>query len=139
MRSKAGYPRITLSFRNMVPRCVSGAFVFVLAGLPLYGQSARAALPELSTLQRIEQEEFEPAVGKQILHAYEITRNKPDNPEAAGKLGMILQCYGKYELAEVCYRRKLIVIWPDGLKETFSVTNPDQLVQLVEGRGSPAR
>jgi hypothetical protein len=34
---------------------------------------------------------------------------------------------------------KLIVIWPDGLKETFSVTNPDQLVQLVEGRGSPAR
>src|SRR4026208_790254 len=64
-----------------------------------------AAAGQSLSIPQIEQEEFEPAVGKQMRQAYEEARRKPDDAEAAGRLGMILQCYGKYEPAEICYRR----------------------------------
>src|SRR5262245_3395813 len=62
-------------------------------------------LPDLLGLDDITQEQFEPAVGRQIRLAYAEASRDPHNAEAVGKLGMILQAYGKYQLAEICYRR----------------------------------
>jgi len=60
---------------------------------------------EPTLLQGIEYDKFEPAVAEQIRLAREETRHKPRDAEAFGKLGMIFQVYGKYELAETCYGR----------------------------------
>ncbi len=62
-------------------------------------------LPDLISAQQINLDELEPAVRDQISRAYEEARQKPEDGALAGKLGMILQVYGKYELAESCYLR----------------------------------
>lgn len=73
--------------------------------IPAGAQSADTALPDLISLQEIRGEEFEPAVGEQIRSAYEQALHNTRDAELVGRLGMILQCYGKYEPAEICYRR----------------------------------
>jgi tetratricopeptide (TPR) repeat protein len=90
----------------MIPGVAPQALaVLSLTWMLAYAESPGASIADLISIQRIQQEEFEPAVGEQIRHAYEQACKKPRDAEVAGKLGMIFQCYGKYELAEVCYRR----------------------------------
>jgi tetratricopeptide (TPR) repeat protein len=89
-----------------LPHLVLAAIVAIV--LPLIAMGAQppgAVLPDLISLQEIRQEEFEPAVGEQIRSAYEQALQNKRNAELVGRLGMILQCYGKYEPAEICYRR----------------------------------
>lgn len=62
-------------------------------------------LPDLIPFEQINLEKFEPAVGEQIRLAHHEARRDARNAEAVGKLGMIFQAYGKYELAEICYLR----------------------------------
>jgi Flp pilus assembly protein TadD len=62
-------------------------------------------LPDLLPADRINLEEFEPAVRDQISRAYEEARSKPQDGAAVGRLGMMFQVYGRYELAETCYIR----------------------------------
>jgi superkiller protein 3 len=62
-------------------------------------------LPDLVPVERINLEEFEPAVRDQLSRAYEEVRKRPQDGAVAGKLGMVLQVYGKYELAQSCYLR----------------------------------
>lgn len=91
---------------NLLPRLVPAAIVAVtLARIPAGAQPSGVVLPDLISLQEIRQEEFEPAVGEQIRFAYEQALHSSSDAEVVGHLGMILQCYGKYEPAEVCYRR----------------------------------
>ena len=61
--------------------------------------------PDLVPLEQVNLEEFEPAVREQISRAYEEVRERPRDGAAAGKLGMLFQVYGRYELAESCYLR----------------------------------
>lgn len=75
-----------------------------LGAIRLHAQS-RHESEDLVSLAQIEEEEFEPAVGEQIRAAYERAVQHPDDAEAVGGLGMIFQCYGKYEWAAICYRR----------------------------------
>jgi tetratricopeptide (TPR) repeat protein len=76
-----------------------------LVSIRAHAQSPDASLAELISPQLIQQEEFEPAVGEQIRAAYQQALHRPGDAEAVGRLGMIFQCYGKYTLAEICYRR----------------------------------
>ncbi|HKX00830.1 MAG TPA: tetratricopeptide repeat protein [Bryobacteraceae bacterium] len=76
----------------------------VIAAISIPAQT-RSSLEELITLADIQREEFEPAIGEQIRSAYEEAARRPDDAEATGRLGMIFQCYGKYEWAAICYRR----------------------------------
>jgi len=103
-----------VAWRFILVTCL--AFSFARA------ESTAALPPELALLRQMEHEEFEPAVGKQIRHAFDQLRNQPQSAEAAGKLGMILQCYGKYELAEACYRRALSLA-PDTLRWAYYLGN----------------
>jgi enediyne biosynthesis protein E4 len=34
---------------------------------------------------------------------------------------------------------KLDVIWPEGYKESFEATKPDQLIRIIEGKGKPGK
>src|SRR5206468_3348800 len=90
---------------------LSGA-VSVLA----YAQPVGATLPDLS------QEKFEPAVEEQIRRAYDEARGNPRDANTIGKLGMIFQVYGKYELAESCYRRALGLA-PSSFRWTYYLGN----------------
>ena len=88
------------------PHLVSAAVVvFMLSSSTAGAQASDPSLPDLISLQEIRQEEFEPVVGEQIRSAYDQALHHTSDAEAVGRLGMILQCYGKYEPAEVCYRR----------------------------------
>lgn len=90
----------------MIPGVVPKAFaVFSLTTILTHAESPGASIADLISIQRIQKEEFEPAVGEQIHHAYEQARKRPRDAEIVGKLGMTFQCYGKYEPAEICYRR----------------------------------
>jgi tetratricopeptide (TPR) repeat protein len=95
-----------------LPHLVLAAIVaFALSSIPGDAQPAAPALsqspslPDLISLQEIRQEEFEPAIGEQIRSAYDQALHNTRDAEVVGRLGMILQCYGKYEPAEICYRR----------------------------------
>jgi tetratricopeptide (TPR) repeat protein len=80
--------------------------VFSFASIVGLAQPAdRFVPPDWLPLQQLEREDFEPAVGEQIRLAYKKTIENPQDPELVGGLGMILQCYHKYELAGICYRR----------------------------------
>jgi tetratricopeptide (TPR) repeat protein len=80
----------------------------VLRFFALAGCIAVSAFPQvppaLARLEAISHEQFEPAVGRQIQRAYESLLADPADAERAGTLGMILQAYGKYQLAGICYR-----------------------------------
>lgn len=74
--------------------------------LPAAFAQSRAEPPlDLLSVQQINLEEFEPAIQDQISRGYREVRNRPKDAAAVGKLGMIFQVYGKYELAETCYLR----------------------------------
>jgi tetratricopeptide (TPR) repeat protein len=91
--------------RNPLPHLVSATTMALsLVWMPVSAQSSGVSL-ELISPQQIQQEEFEPAVGEQVRAAYNEAVRNPTDPEAVGRLGMIFQCYGKYELADICYRR----------------------------------
>ena len=64
-----------------------------------------SASVDLTTLQQINLEEFEPAARGQIGRALEDAQRKSFDAETAGKLGMTFQVYGKYDLARTCYLR----------------------------------
>src|SRR6266704_3153127 len=87
--------------------------VFVFEGVCLLSWPSLCTQTEgkpssgLITSQKITQENFEPAVGEQIRRAYDAARRNPLDADEIGKLGMIFQVYGKYELAESCYRQAL--------------------------------
>jgi tetratricopeptide (TPR) repeat protein len=86
---------------------VAATLLWIPAGAQPPGAAlpSDASLPDLISLQEIRQEEFEPAVGEQIRFAYEQALHNTRDADVVGRLGMILQCYGKYEPAEICYRR----------------------------------
>src|SRR5690349_7736629 len=92
-------------FRNSLPPLVRAALVLLAwVSIRAHAQSSGVSLAELITPQQIHQEEFEPAVGEQIRAAYQQALHRPGDTEAVGRLGMIFQCYGKYTLAEICFR-----------------------------------
>src|SRR5260370_28363198 len=95
-----------ISRQWLLPHLLPAAIVAVtLSSLPACAQASEPSIPDPISLQEIRQEEFEPAVGEQIRLAYEQALHNTSDAEPAGRLGMILQCYGKYEPAEICYRR----------------------------------
>ena len=77
----------------------------LLMWTPARGEMPAASLPALVSLEQINLEEFEPAIRDQILRAHKEAAKEPQDASKGGRLGMIFQVYGKYELAETCYLR----------------------------------
>jgi len=106
-------PGIQLAARSDDRMVRHWPIVFVFEGVCLLSWPSLCTQTEgkpssgLITSQKITQDNFEPAVGEQIRRAYDAARRNPLDADEIGKLGMIFQVYGKYELAESCYRQAL--------------------------------
>jgi tetratricopeptide (TPR) repeat protein len=137
---------------NPLPHLASRAILALpLACMLVHAQSNLSVSSDLIALQEIQHEEFEPAVGEQIRLAYNETLHDPRNAEVVGRLGMILQCYRKYELAEVCYRRawelsprSLRWVYYLGNVEGWMGKNPDAIADVrkvlkIDEHYTPAR
>lgn len=75
-------------------------FVFVGCSSP-----DSAPLPELPELAEAALERFAPEVSRQILQAYRRAVEQPQDPQACGRLGMVLHAYDQLESAADCYQR----------------------------------
>jgi tetratricopeptide (TPR) repeat protein len=83
-------------FRDLCSVAVClGAQVFAFPG----------AVPDIRVLDKAALQEFESAVRDQISRAYDQAARNPREAAASGKLGMLFQLYGKYDLAENWYTR----------------------------------
>ncbi len=81
---------------------VRRAWAVVLLGMGLAGPARSAKLPPLPQLDLAH---VFPGVRQQIENAATAARQHPTDPEATGKLGMVLDAYQQYAAAAVCYRR----------------------------------
>ena len=138
-------------FGNPLPHLALAAIVVVLSSIPAGAQPPEASLPNLISLHEIRQEEFEPAIGEQIRFAYEQALHNTRDADVVGRLGMILQCYGKYEPAEICYRgawglapRTFRWIYYLGNIEAWLGRNQDAVNHIrealkIDGNYTPAR
>jgi len=77
----------------------------LFAGTPACGETPGESSPGLVSLEQINLDEYEPAIRDQIRSAHQEAGKEPRDAAKAGRLGMIFQVYGKYELAESCYLR----------------------------------
>jgi tetratricopeptide (TPR) repeat protein len=77
--------------------------IVVLLGLLLAQPAQRVdRLPDLPLLTV---DNFLPAVRGQVKQAYAAVEANPNDAEANGRLGMVLDAYEQYDAAMVCYRR----------------------------------
>jgi tetratricopeptide (TPR) repeat protein len=85
--------------------CRTGCSIFFLVlafASCMWGIQERDPIPELP---RLTLDHFSPAIRNQIDEAHSYASSHPRDATASGRLGMILQAYGLFEEATVCYRR----------------------------------
>ena len=73
--------------------------------LVLAAASSLLSATELPPVPQLKTTNLFPAVLKQLEEAYQLVNAHPMDPAANGKLGMTLDTYEQYALAEVCYIR----------------------------------
>jgi tetratricopeptide (TPR) repeat protein len=83
-------------------RLAASLFALALASTVPAGARHAEPLPELPPLQL---DHMFPIVRRQIQQAYARARAQPADPDASGRLAMILDAYQQYAAAAVCYRR----------------------------------
>ena len=79
--------------------------VAVILALPLCGLKVAAESQRLPDLPKLAIADFLPEVRSQVQQAYDVARAHPQNAEASGKLGMLLDLYNRPDDASACYRR----------------------------------
>ncbi len=80
--------------------------------------------PELQPLDQALLAELEPAARHQVLEAHREAQEHPQDATPVGKLGMILQAYGKFDAAETCYRRAQALA-PANFRWTYLLGNAE--------------
>jgi tetratricopeptide (TPR) repeat protein len=65
-----------------------------------------SALPEIP---QVDLAGFPPETRKQVEHAYTLARKRPQDADAVGELGMLLELYRHREDAALCYRRAHLI------------------------------
>ena len=80
----------------------------LVAILSLAACSARHQ-PDLPDLPKLTIANFRPQIRDRVQKAYEDVKAKPRDPEANGRLGMLLQAFSQFESAERCYERARIL------------------------------
>jgi len=74
--------------------------------------------PVVPELPRLTLDNFSPGVRQQIEDAYSLARSHADDAGASGRLGMVLQTYGLFEEATICYRRA-VQLEPNSFSWTY--------------------
>jgi tetratricopeptide (TPR) repeat protein len=70
---------------------------------------AGACSSGLPDLPRLETARFRPQIRDEVQKALGEARARPKDPQANGRLGMLLHAFEQYESAEICYRRARIL------------------------------
>src|SRR6266567_688627 len=77
----------------------------VMLTLGLWVGALASQTTRLPDLPKLVTANFLPEVRSQVQLAYDAARERPQDAEAAGKLGMLLDLYDRPEQASVCYER----------------------------------
>src|SRR5215472_9300282 len=64
---------------------------------------------DLPDLPKLTVANFRPQIRDRVQKAYDDVNAKPKDPDANGRMGMLLQAFSQFESAEVCYRRARIL------------------------------
>ncbi len=88
---------------------------------------------ELPQLPEITVETFAPAIRDELGEAYRAAQADLGNPEANGKLGMLLQAHEQFASAETCYRRAHLLD-PDSFRWRYYLG----IVLARQGKRGPA-
>ncbi len=67
--------------------------------------SPAAQATRLPPIPQVNAKEFPAETQEQVQEAYEAARRQPDDPEAVGNLGMLLDLYNRPQAALLCYQR----------------------------------
>src|ERR1041385_8030994 len=105
-------------------RVCPGAIAMLGAG------SCSTGLPALPLLDTAR---FRPQLRDQVQKSLDEARSRPKDPEASGRLGMLLHAYEQYEAAETCYRRARILA-PGSFNWAYYLA----LVKSMEGKSEEA-
>ena len=81
----------------------------LIAVLLLGFSAVRGSATRLPALPRLDLSSDFPGVSRQIREADVAAHARPNDPEANGKLGMVLDTYQQYAAAAICYRRALLL------------------------------
>jgi tetratricopeptide (TPR) repeat protein len=63
----------------------------------------------LPDLPRLTIANFRPQIRERVEKAYDDVKARPKDPEANGRMGMLLQAFSQFESAELCYQRARIL------------------------------
>ena len=88
---------------------------------------------DLPDLPRLTLANFRPQIRDQVQRAYQAAEAKPKDPDANGRLGMLLHAFEQYESAELCYRRARILD-----SSRFQWAYYLALTQALEGKNEEA-
>jgi len=77
------------------------AILALILGIPVI-QGQESTLPELP---RMDLKEFDPVIQEQVKDAYDAALANPRDAAANGKLGMLMEVYGRREFAAIWYER----------------------------------
>ena len=87
----------------------------------------------LPDIPRLKLTTFRPQIRDQIQKGYEEVTAKPKDPDANGRMGMLLHAFEQYETAELCYRRAHSLD-PSRFQWAYYLG----LVQAIDGRNEDA-
>src|SRR5689334_17015510 len=109
-------------------------FSWALFGVLLVdGCSTPSRSRDLPDLPRLNFVNFRPQIRQRVLQAYREVEAKPKDPDANGRMGMLLHAFEQYESAELCYRRARILD-PRRFQWAYYLG----LVQAIDGKNSEA-
>lgn len=83
-----------------------GILLLHACSLPSRSHRQEGNLPDLP---RLTIASFRPNIRDQVQKAYQEVEGKPKDPDANGRMGMLLHAFEQYESAEICYRRARIL------------------------------
>ncbi len=109
---------------------ILGALTLALVCCSCSSFRGTAALPDL---QQLSMANFLPAVRERVQKAYDDARAHPKDPQANGKLGMVLHAHDQLESATVCYQRARLLA-PDNFQWVYYLA----LVQAAVGKNDEA-
>jgi tetratricopeptide (TPR) repeat protein len=114
---------------------MSSRYVIFAVALAIQGCSSRpdAQKEALPSVPKLDLASYRPQLRTPAEKAYQALQAKPSDPDANGKLGMLLHAFEQTESAEICYRRARILD-PKRFQWAYYLG----LVQALDGKNEAA-
>src|SRR3989441_4789195 len=114
-------------------RSLPGLLAILLAEACSIPSASNRREGDLPDLPRLTVANFRPQIRDQVQKAFQEVEGKPKDPEANGRMGMLLHAFEQYESAELCYRRARILD-PNRFQWAYYLG----LAQAIDGKNQEA-